>query len=496
MIGERYHVRDILGQGSTGTVFGTVHAHFERAGAMKVLRPRFTSLDTLQRVFHERRARGLQPRPSLALRGLRHRLAPGRRAVLRDGEARGRHAGVAARARAVLDGGRRRPPDAAARGDGGRPRPRAPAPRSAPPEHLPRAPARVPPGAQDPRFRPLAARSAREGAGAVGRAPRRRRRRAITPARCRSPTTSRPNASGASKGSSRRAISSSPPSSSTRRSPARSRSTARRGTRSRATSRRASRIPISVLRPDIPEELAALVMRSLVEQASRTARLRTRDAGRAPGDLRGAEARLDVDARTAIPSSRPRRARSRGGTASRLRRLRVEPNAPLAAARRRLRRRDPHRPEDSSRSPSASTSRRGAAARRRRGLRRSSRADTCDRRRAWTSTSTSTSTSSSEGRRPRGEALTALLGLRRERAQPGRRDGDDAAHAGDPRAHRADDARRPGDPRRGPESAPADPPTWASRPRVTPASSADLRHAYRWWGPYEPHGGVQPVDNR
>jgi serine/threonine protein kinase len=52
VIGERYLVRDILGQGSTGTVFGTVHAHFERSGAMKVLRPRFTSLDTLQRVFH------------------------------------------------------------------------------------------------------------------------------------------------------------------------------------------------------------------------------------------------------------------------------------------------------------------------------------------------------------------------------------------------------------------------------------------------------------
>jgi serine/threonine-protein kinase len=52
VIGERYHVRDILGQGSTGTVFGTVHAHFDRPGAMKVLRPRFTSLDTLQRVFH------------------------------------------------------------------------------------------------------------------------------------------------------------------------------------------------------------------------------------------------------------------------------------------------------------------------------------------------------------------------------------------------------------------------------------------------------------
>src|SRR3954451_10148557 len=61
VIGERYHVRDILGEGSTGTVFGTVHAHFERAGAMKVLRPRFTSLDTLQRVFHS------ETRPALAI---------------------------------------------------------------------------------------------------------------------------------------------------------------------------------------------------------------------------------------------------------------------------------------------------------------------------------------------------------------------------------------------------------------------------------------------
>jgi serine/threonine protein kinase len=52
VVGERYHVRDILNQGSTGTVFGTVHVHFARNAAMKVLRPRFTSLDTVQRVFH------------------------------------------------------------------------------------------------------------------------------------------------------------------------------------------------------------------------------------------------------------------------------------------------------------------------------------------------------------------------------------------------------------------------------------------------------------
>ena len=52
VVGERYQVRDILGQGSTGTVFGTVHVHFERNAAMKVLRPRFAMLDTVQRVFH------------------------------------------------------------------------------------------------------------------------------------------------------------------------------------------------------------------------------------------------------------------------------------------------------------------------------------------------------------------------------------------------------------------------------------------------------------
>jgi serine/threonine protein kinase len=52
VVGERYQIRDILNQGSTGTVFGTVHVHFARNAAMKVLRPRFASLDTVQRVFH------------------------------------------------------------------------------------------------------------------------------------------------------------------------------------------------------------------------------------------------------------------------------------------------------------------------------------------------------------------------------------------------------------------------------------------------------------
>jgi eukaryotic-like serine/threonine-protein kinase len=66
MVGERYRLREILGQGSTGTVFATVHAHFERAAAMKVLRPRYVSLDTAQRVFHaEARAAFSVSHPSL-----------------------------------------------------------------------------------------------------------------------------------------------------------------------------------------------------------------------------------------------------------------------------------------------------------------------------------------------------------------------------------------------------------------------------------------------
>jgi serine/threonine-protein kinase len=53
VVAERYHVRDILGQGSTGTVFGTQHMLFGRSAALKVLRPRYTTLDTLHRVFQQ-----------------------------------------------------------------------------------------------------------------------------------------------------------------------------------------------------------------------------------------------------------------------------------------------------------------------------------------------------------------------------------------------------------------------------------------------------------
>jgi serine/threonine-protein kinase len=53
VVAERYHVRDILGQGSTGTVFGTQHMLFGRSAAMKVLRPRYTTKETLHRVFQQ-----------------------------------------------------------------------------------------------------------------------------------------------------------------------------------------------------------------------------------------------------------------------------------------------------------------------------------------------------------------------------------------------------------------------------------------------------------
>ena len=66
VVGERYHLREILGQGSTGTVFGAEHVHFGRGAAMKVLRPRFTGLEVVQRVFHgEARASWTVSHPSL-----------------------------------------------------------------------------------------------------------------------------------------------------------------------------------------------------------------------------------------------------------------------------------------------------------------------------------------------------------------------------------------------------------------------------------------------
>lgn len=66
VIGERYDVRDILGQGGSGTVFGVVHMQFVRNFAMKVLRPRYTSIDAVHRIFHgEARAAFSVAHPSL-----------------------------------------------------------------------------------------------------------------------------------------------------------------------------------------------------------------------------------------------------------------------------------------------------------------------------------------------------------------------------------------------------------------------------------------------
>lgn len=52
VVAERYHVAGILGQGTTGTVFGVEHIHIGRRGAMKVLRPRSTPADVVHRVFN------------------------------------------------------------------------------------------------------------------------------------------------------------------------------------------------------------------------------------------------------------------------------------------------------------------------------------------------------------------------------------------------------------------------------------------------------------
>jgi eukaryotic-like serine/threonine-protein kinase len=52
VVADSYHVAGILGQGTTGTVFGVEHIHFGRRAAMKVLRPRSTATDVVHRVFH------------------------------------------------------------------------------------------------------------------------------------------------------------------------------------------------------------------------------------------------------------------------------------------------------------------------------------------------------------------------------------------------------------------------------------------------------------
>lgn len=51
VVAERYHVDDVLGQGTTGTVFAVKHLNFGRPAAMKVLRPRYVDENLIPRVF-------------------------------------------------------------------------------------------------------------------------------------------------------------------------------------------------------------------------------------------------------------------------------------------------------------------------------------------------------------------------------------------------------------------------------------------------------------
>jgi serine/threonine protein kinase len=66
VVAGRYHVSEVLGQGTTGTVFGVEHVGFGRRSAMKVLRPRYATADLIHRVFQgEARAAFLTSHPCL-----------------------------------------------------------------------------------------------------------------------------------------------------------------------------------------------------------------------------------------------------------------------------------------------------------------------------------------------------------------------------------------------------------------------------------------------
>lgn len=52
VVADRYHVVEVIGAGSTGTVFGVEHVRFSRPAAMKVLRPMFAPVDVIARVFN------------------------------------------------------------------------------------------------------------------------------------------------------------------------------------------------------------------------------------------------------------------------------------------------------------------------------------------------------------------------------------------------------------------------------------------------------------
>jgi serine/threonine-protein kinase len=52
VVANRWHITEVLGQGTTGTVFGCEHVSFPRAAAIKILRPRYAAVDVIHRVFH------------------------------------------------------------------------------------------------------------------------------------------------------------------------------------------------------------------------------------------------------------------------------------------------------------------------------------------------------------------------------------------------------------------------------------------------------------
>ena len=52
VVADRYSIGDVIGVGSTGTVFRVEHVTFARAAAMKVLRPTLATPELVSRVFH------------------------------------------------------------------------------------------------------------------------------------------------------------------------------------------------------------------------------------------------------------------------------------------------------------------------------------------------------------------------------------------------------------------------------------------------------------
>lgn len=52
VVAQRYHVHEVIGQGLGGTVVAVEHVHTGRGLAMKIVRPRYASLEGIQHVFH------------------------------------------------------------------------------------------------------------------------------------------------------------------------------------------------------------------------------------------------------------------------------------------------------------------------------------------------------------------------------------------------------------------------------------------------------------